>query len=71
MHAGKAEKPGGTETSECMKTKTRAGEERRGQEVLFKTTVQAEIIPVLPSQMFWLVGRRSKESQRVPGWSRW
>lgn len=29
------------------------------------------LIGLLPAQRWWLVGRRSEESQRVPGWSGW
>lgn len=44
---------------------------KRGQEVLFKASVQAERNQILPAQRLWLVGWRSEESQRVPGWSGW
>lgn len=37
----------------------------------FSSSVQTEKSRLLPAQRLWLVGRRSEESQRVPGWSGW
>lgn len=73
MHAGKAEKPERTERSECKENKTRAKEKREetAGSATFRASVRAEKSRVLPTQMFRLVGRRSEESQRVPGWSGW
>lgn len=72
MHTGKTEMPERTETTECKEKKNKSRRrKRRGQEVLFKASVHAEISRVLPAQRLWLVGRRSEESQRVPGWSGW